>query len=284
MDDIADFRLKKFDVDGKTYEVCVPNIPQDQFFAGYMQSTLPYEYTMLTDMASRIHEGDHILDVGGHIANHSLYLTSVTGCNSTIFEPNPLLHPSIEGSLAKNHLKDKITLIKKGVGEKPSTAHFEARIDQNIGMQSLSVSEDAGNSVEVIALDDMLADLPPIKLMKVDVEGMEVAVLKGAKKLIETHKPPIYIECRAEEDYLPVHNWMSEAGYVWCATFNATPTHLYVHSSTMTAEQRVECLIHKQVRESYYRQQQINEAIRKLQQLSIENQRLKQMLAQKGVA
>tara|TARA_B100002019_G_C21236251_1_gene582923 strand:+ start:730 stop:1566 length:837 start_codon:yes stop_codon:yes gene_type:complete len=267
MSSAVDFQIKKFSIDQKKHEVCVPIIPQDDFFANYMSLAEPYEYTMLVDMASHLNDGDHVLDIGGHIGNHSLYLAAHTKANITIFEPNPLLYPHIEASIAKNNFNNRINLIKKGVGEKAGFAQFEKRIEENIGMQSLAVSESQEDGIEIISIDEMMDTLPEISLMKIDVEGMEMSVLKGSIELIKKYKPLIYIECRRETDYVPVHNWMSEVGYVWCDTFNATPTHLYRHSSTMSSEQRIECMINKAVKESYYKQQQINELIAKLRQM-----------------
>ena len=49
-----------------------------------------------------------------------------------------------------------------------------------------------GETVPLITLDSL--DLPACHFLKVDVEGMEVEVLKGSGQLIETHRPIMYLE------------------------------------------------------------------------------------------
>ena len=49
-----------------------------------------------------------------------------------------------------------------------------------------------GEPVPLITLDSL--DLPACHFLKVDVEGMEVEVLKGSGQLIETHRPMMYLE------------------------------------------------------------------------------------------
>ena len=41
---------------------------------------------------------------------------------------------------------------------------------------------------------DSVIDVPSLKLLKVDVEGMESEVIRGAKKLIARHRPVLYVE------------------------------------------------------------------------------------------
>ena len=67
--------------------------------------------------------------------------------------------------------------------------------------------------------------LPKVDFMKIDVEGMELAVLKGGKSLITTVKPSMLIEMQDELKNPAVYDFLIEAGYkIWwypVATFNA---------------------------------------------------------------
>jgi FkbM family methyltransferase len=55
--------------------------------------------------------------------------------------------------------------------------------------------------VETRRLDDVLADVDRIDLIKLDIEGGELAALRGASKLIEQHKPVIIFECGSEYEF-----------------------------------------------------------------------------------
>ena len=50
--------------------------------------------------------------------------------------------------------------------------------------------------VPVVALDDLrpLLDLPPPDFVKVDVEGFEDEVLRGARRTVEAHRPTLMVE------------------------------------------------------------------------------------------
>ena len=51
-----------------------------------------------------------------------------------------------------------------------------------------------GVAVKVVPLDDLISDLPKVDLLKLDVEGMEGEVLKGASKTIHRNRPWMYLE------------------------------------------------------------------------------------------
>jgi len=51
----------------------------------------------------------------------------------------------------------------------------------------------AGNKIPLVKLDDVL-DPPKLKLIKIDVEGMEHKVISGANALIEKHRPFLHVE------------------------------------------------------------------------------------------
>jgi FkbM family methyltransferase len=99
-------------------------------------------------------------------------------------------------------------------------------IDHNCGSSSAS-SNGARSArgttlcVEVTTLDDFFAqhELNP-HLLKIDVEGHELAVLRGAQQLLADHHPAILIECEArhrpDHDVRPVFKFLESLGYEGC--------------------------------------------------------------------
>jgi hypothetical protein len=53
---------------------------------------------------------------------------------------------------------------------------------------------DEGIPITVRPLDDLVGDMQRLRLIKIDVEGMELEVLKGAQRLIDRHRPLLYVE------------------------------------------------------------------------------------------
>ena len=76
-----------------------------------------------------------------------------------------------------------------------------------------------GVAVRAVRLDDALGEFARSHGLKIDVEGHELSVLKGAERLIVDHHPWIVIEFNPRlggQDRLdrwPPHRWLKERGY-----------------------------------------------------------------------
>jgi FkbM family methyltransferase len=190
----------------------------------------PYEEKMLYDMLNRVKEGDLILDIGANIGNHSLFMASIGNCQVISFEPNKQLAESLHRSIQINKLTNKIEVIQKGLGRTNSFAEFDCDISHNLGAQSLSTTDKNG-SIEVVTLDSL--DIQDkIRMIKIDVEGMELDVLKGSKDTLIEHKPLVYLEAEKQKDFLLLNEFLEKLGYKYQATFNATPTHLFLNRAS----------------------------------------------------
>lgn len=144
---------------------------------------------------NKLKSGDVFFDVGANIGYFTLLSARLVGINGVVhsFEPIPRVYYQLSENLKLNNLKN-VTAHNFAVGS------FENKIlintyDNNIGMSSLlKESGDSAEEVEVKVLDDIFSDTERIDFMKIDVEGFEYEVLKGASKLIKKHKPKILFE------------------------------------------------------------------------------------------
>jgi hypothetical protein len=55
--------------------------------------------------------------------------------------------------------------------------------------------------------------LPPCRLIKADVEGMELQVLRGALRFLQTHQPLLYVENNRNEVVDPLIEFIDSIGY-----------------------------------------------------------------------
>lgn len=219
---------------GKSYQIYLPDHETDYIQGKLAAERIPYERDMLQDMADRLSSGDLVLDIGANIGNHSLYLAAVTGCRVIAFEANEALARALERSVALNGFGKRVRVQAQAVGEQSGLARFaEARPD-NLGAQTLVVDA-AGGTVPVIALDEARLR-KRVRMIKIDVEGMETAVLQGARQLITRDRPVLYIETATESDFHAVQREVSRQNYVLWDTFNATPTHLFLPAETVKPE------------------------------------------------
>jgi FkbM family methyltransferase len=217
----------KFNVQYEDYNyyLSLPNYDSDHIQKIISHTHRPYEHEMLNDMKKHLNNGDVFFDVGANVGNHSIFLSISTNCEVVSFEPNNNLVKALNKSIIFNKLQKKITLINKGVGAASGFAKFEKEIRDNIGQQKL-ILVDNESGIELVTLDSFLEK--NTKVIKIDVEGMELDVLMGAKKLLKKQKPLLYIEAATKSEFDMVNRFLEEYGYKYSKTFNATPTHLFV--------------------------------------------------------
>jgi len=155
-----------------------------------------YEHELLDEIKSVISENSIVIDVGGHVGNHSIYLLKV--CNfdmSYLFEPRKPLIRLIRENMSLNGLEDKFIINKDGIEAISSSSgqlKFEKRKNYNLGTGRI-VNEPGGANVST--LDSIFEDMDKkISVIKIDVEGLEKEVLQGALTVIDKHRPVISIE------------------------------------------------------------------------------------------
>lgn len=137
-----------------------------------------------------------ILDIGANIGNHTLYFFFECGiAHAMCFEPIESTYNILKQNIEINHLEQETTLYRTAIGAGRGTAsvfHYEKK---NIGATQISLKK--GGPISVISIDSLKIQ-KSIKLIKIDVEGFEKAVIDGAKKTIALHKPFIMIEIQPE--------------------------------------------------------------------------------------
>lgn len=175
-----------------------PNAPRDLIQRFLHVTGNFFEERELNIVKEYIPENAVILDIGANIGNHSLYWA--TKCNPTkiyAFEPIPDTFDILKRNVELNFQSKRVELFNIGLSDVRSQAEIIAFYPHNIGQTSIKKSEH-GNLV-VDKLDNIPIKENRVDLMKIDVEGHEPLVLKGAIETIKKYKPVIYIELKSEE-------------------------------------------------------------------------------------
>lgn len=184
-----------------------------------------YEAEMLDDARSRLFFPQQAIDVGAHVGNHTLYFAAVLGIETHAFEPNPDNFALLESNVAKNGIAQKCHLQNAAVGAHPGWARSIADSASNSGMAK--VEPDPQGQIPIVTLDEEMANVTRVDVIKIDVEGGEFDVLKGASGLLQRTRPLLYVEIM-EPAFQAVHAYLESSGYVCWKRFNATPTFLFL--------------------------------------------------------
>jgi hypothetical protein len=115
-----------------------------------------------------------------------------------------------------NDLTDKVTVHAVGVGAEPGRA--SVRLDR------------IRERFEVVPLDAVVHE--PVAVIKIDVEGMEEQVLKGAERILREHHPVVFAEAREDTERAAIEALLATHGYRPTGrVFNSSPTYEFVVSS-----------------------------------------------------
>lgn len=167
-----------------------------------------YEHELLDEIHRRLRgENSILIDVGGHIGNHTIYFLKVCDFKkSYIFEPRKELIALISENANLNNLKTKVVINKCGIEAISSVEKrlsFEKRKDYNFGTGKII---ERPGEINVSTIDNLFCDVgEKISVVKIDVEGLEQNVLAGARETIKKHTPIIAIESQLKTEDLVAH-------------------------------------------------------------------------------
>jgi FkbM family methyltransferase len=153
---------------------------------------------------------DTALDIGANIGNHSIFLSKFFN-QVYSFEPNPITYDVL--LLNSKYAAPKKNIIPYNIGLSNNDDKLPFKINPaNIGgsrIVSLDVDKKYINIFIQVKKADEINSLQKknVSLIKIDVEGHEIDVLKGAENIIKLNKPVIIFEQDADK----IHNSSSEA-------------------------------------------------------------------------
>ena len=166
-------------------------IPQDIYIMG------DFEPATSTVAKKLLRKGDVVVDVGANIGYFSLLFSRCVGTDGHVysFEPVPQLASSIRKNADLNQYK-QITLSNLALSDHSGQARFYVGPEDNSGLSSLRQPRGSSGTLDVTLarFDDIFSDSENIALVKIDVEGAELAVLRGMNEYLRSKHPYILIE------------------------------------------------------------------------------------------
>ena len=160
--------------------------------------------------------GQTAIDVGANLGFITTILASIVGPTGRVisFEPSRVVFEKLLKTISANQLSQVVPL-NYGCGSRSSVETL-SMVSDSTGNASIVGTGHDGIDIELRRLDDVPeVCASPVSLLKIDTEGYEPEVLEGARKLIEDHKPVIYLEMGG--DYVEsTHRsirFLADAGY-----------------------------------------------------------------------
>lgn len=145
-----------------------------------------------------VRDGMVVLDIGANIGQHTLFFAQTVGHQGSVlaFEPQRLFYQTMCANMALNHVA-KAYCHNVAVGEKSGKIDVPVRVpwlkDFNFSALPLQgVTYDNCEPIDMICIDQL--NLSKCHFMKIEVVGMELAVLKGATDTIRRLRPVLYVE------------------------------------------------------------------------------------------
>lgn len=151
----------------------------------------------LDNLFKLVKPGFNVVDVGTNIGWTVLNFGRLSDSGKVIgFEPDPFNYEVCKKNLEKNKLTN-IELLPVGLGDTNGEVRLEVRTPGNRGGNRVSPTDHVNTTpVQIKPLDSVEAvvSLQTVDLIKLDVEGYELHVLRGARGLLTKHKPILFIE------------------------------------------------------------------------------------------
>ena len=188
---------------------------------------IPDDFCTLEFCADLLRTKEHpfLIDIGANVGVFTLLCKSIPQLKCCAFEPLVSMIIILRDNIKLNNIEKQVVVFNYAVGDKLETKILKTPLIKSwAGLSTLGEPKRFNHwfraSVKVITLDtflDVKNTIPSI--IKIDVEGNELAVLHGAKNLINTHKPDIICECtnkntqQFEYDCSEIINLLASWGY-----------------------------------------------------------------------
>jgi FkbM family methyltransferase len=148
-------------------------------------------------MSQRVRPNDLLIDVGAHAGFYVMLFCKWAREGRVIaFEPNPDTRQVLKRNIALNQLKERVIVEPFAVSDRVSQMDFfmlPADGRSRLG-QVFHAEVNRAAKVAITSLDDYLASRPvQPQWLLIDIEGYEIAALRGARRLIETNRRDLTI-------------------------------------------------------------------------------------------
>ena len=170
-----------------------------------------------------VNDNENIIEIGSNIGTHTIPLAKHVSNGGLVYaiEPQSQNYKLLSKNIKDNELKN-VKIFKLAISSKKGKAYmniFNENLTNNYG-DSKIFENNFQNSEGVIVktLDQLFYDdykeIKPIKLIKCDAQGQELNIILGSQKIINMHKPFLYLENDDINTSKPLIEKVKHMGYI----------------------------------------------------------------------
>ncbi len=220
-------------------KICVDlSDPMSRYPIAYGGMNEPVLYQAI---CSALSPGDVFVDIGANFGYYTLLAAGLVGNQGHVygFEPLPRVAEQLKRNVALNHLAN-VTVHEAAVGDSCREATMFVPVRAQSGIATLAtptwIKDRAARQIQVpvTTLDDAFGDRElAIGVMKIDAEGYELRILRGARRLLSGASPPI-VFCEVQPDTVDeIIGFLCALGY---KTFRLHPEGLIAVNTEITLD------------------------------------------------
>lgn len=222
---------------GQSQHIVTGPLQGAQFRGGLAQVLGVYEPQVQEAIVSHLSEGNIFYDVGAFNGFFSLLAARRVGKGGFVyaFEPFPGNAARVRNAFAENAIAN-YEVIGKALSHTSERAHLFFDGDDSSPTPSLHQGQSEDTiEIQCTTLQDFVRDNPWPDFIKVDVEGAEVEVLRGAEQLLMSDRAPTWlIEVHGADTERDTVEQLRQAGYRTCTLHSPReertyPRHLLAH-------------------------------------------------------
>lgn len=181
----------------------IRSVPFMALTDGYYE---PFQSDILVELGKKSH---HFFDIGANMGFYSIALASENPqLKVESFEPQPHVFDLLSANVSLNQVSSQIKLDNIGLGNsKDELTMYIPKFTGTGGGSFMNLHSEEGEATQIkvcVNLLDNVAKTQP-DLIKIDVEGNELNVILGARKIICASKPTIVVEL--------LRKWMKPFGH-----------------------------------------------------------------------
>lgn len=171
-----------------------------------------YEYEVRLLFEKSVKPGQVVFDLGAHVGFYTLLASELVGPNGKViaFEPLPRNIGYLKKHVQLNQCSN-VQIVESAVSNMNGISYFDESKNNSYGF----ISDRGKFQVKTLSIDDFVSERPGLipDVIKIDVEGSELLVLKGGSQTLAQHSPILFLETHSKVLNAQCRSFLAPLGY-----------------------------------------------------------------------